>query len=104
VISVPGADSQALFATDEFCGEARSALPPQLGMQMARRCLSRDLPILNDKQVARANAYDGLNVMLCFEGWEQDGLSREQILAVREKQSEAFHLSQQRVSREGISH
>src|SRR5450432_2061329 len=30
---------------------------------------------------------------MCFEGWERDGLSREEFLAVREKQSEAFHLA-----------
>jgi DNA-binding CsgD family transcriptional regulator len=50
------------------------------------------LPALNREQFAHANARAGLNVVLCFEGWAYDGLSAEQILAVRAKQSEALHL------------
>jgi hypothetical protein len=83
----------AFFVTDEFCSEAQSTLPPYLGLHMARHYSSRELPILNCQQVARANAHDGLNVLMCFEGWERNGLSREQFLAVREKQSEAFRLT-----------
>jgi hypothetical protein len=83
----------AFFVTDEFCSEARSTLPPYFGLHMARHYSSRELPILNRQQVARANAHDGLNVLMCFEGWERNGLSREQFLAVREKQSEAFRLA-----------
>jgi hypothetical protein len=82
-----------MFATDEFCCEAQSMLPPYLGMQLAQRYLSHDLPVLTPEQVARANADDGLNVMMCFGGWDHDGLSRNQILAVREKQSDAFRIA-----------
>lgn len=82
-----------VFVTDEFCCEAQSTLPPYLGVQVARHYLSHELPVLNREQVARANAVGGLNVMMCFGGWAHEGLSREQILAVREKQSEAFHLA-----------
>lgn len=85
--------SATLFATDEFCHKARSTLRPYLGVQVARHYLARESLVLNREQVARANAHDGLNVMLCFGGWKHDGLSREQILAVREKQDEAFHLA-----------
>ena len=85
--------SATVFATDEFCSEAESTLPPHLGVQLALQYLSRELPVLKQEQVARANAREGLNVVMCFEGWKLDGLSREQILAVREKQSEAFHLA-----------
>jgi hypothetical protein len=81
------------FATDKFCCQARSTLPPYLGVQVARHYLSHELPLLNREQIARANANGGLNVMMCFAGWDYDGLSREQILAVRERQSEAFHLA-----------
>jgi len=81
-----------VFATDKFCCEVQSTLPPYLGVEVARCYLSRELPVLNREQVARANARDGLNVMMCFGGWEHDGMLREQILAVREKQVEAFHL------------
>src|SRR5262245_58253830 len=61
-----------LFVTDEFCSEARSKLPPYLGLELARRYLARELPVLNRDQVASVNACGGLNVMLCFEGWTQD--------------------------------
>jgi hypothetical protein len=84
--------SAILFATDEFCSEARLEFPPYLGVELARHYLSRELPVLNREQVARANARDGLNVMMCFEGWAHDGLSPEQVFAVRAKQNEAFHL------------
>jgi hypothetical protein len=82
-----------VFATDEFCRKAQSALPPRLSVQIAEQYLSHDLPVLNREQVAWANAHDGLNVIMCFGGWERDGLLPEQILAVREKQSEAFQLA-----------
>jgi hypothetical protein len=81
------------FVTDEFCSEAQSTLPPYFGLHMAQYYSSRELPILNRQQVARANARDGLNVLICFEGWKRDGLSREQFMSVREKQSEAFRLA-----------
>ena len=85
--------STAVFVTDEFCAEARLTLPPYLAVQLARRYVSRQLPVLTRGQIARANAGDGLNVVMCFEGWPQDGLSPEQFLVVREKQKEAFHLA-----------
>jgi hypothetical protein len=85
--------SAIVFVTDEFCSEARLTLPPYLGIELARRHLSRQLPVLNGGQVAWANAGDGLNVVMCFEGWAQGGFSPEQFLAIREKQSEAFHLA-----------
>jgi hypothetical protein len=85
--------SAIVFATDEFCSEARSTLAPHLSVEFARRYASRQLPALNREQVARANAGDGLNVVMCFEGWAQDEFSSDQLLAVREKQGEAFHLA-----------
>ena len=82
-----------VFVTDKFCSEARSKLPPHLGVELVRRYLSHQLPVLNREQVAEANAGDGLNVAMCFEGWTHDRLSHEQVLAVREKQSEALHFA-----------
>ena len=82
-----------VFVTDEFCTEARSTLPPYLGIELARRYVSRHLPVLNRRQIARANAGDGLNVLLSFEGWITDGLSPEEVLAVQERQSEALHFA-----------
>ena len=73
-----------VFVTDDFCSEARSTLPPYLGVELAQRYHSYELPILNREQVARANARGGLNVMMCFEGWAQYGFSPEQFLAVVE--------------------
>jgi len=85
--------SAIVFVTDEFCSEARSTLPPYLGVQMARHYSSHELPILNRQQIARANAHNGLNVLICFGGCDHDRLSRAQFLALREKQSEAFRLA-----------
>ena len=82
-----------VFVTDEFCSEARLTLPPYLGVELARRYLSRQLPVLSRERIAQANADDGLNVVMCFEGWGEDGYAFEQILAIREKQSEAFSLA-----------
>lgn len=84
--------SAVLFVTDEFCSEARSKLRPYLGVELAQQYLSGELPVLNREQIAHANTGDGLNVITCFEGWAHDGLSPEELLAVRTKQSEAFHL------------
>ena len=84
--------SAVLFVTDEFCSTARAKLRPYVGAELAGQYPSRQLPVLNRKEVARANADDGLNVMMCFEGWAHDSLLPEQLLAVRAKQSEALHL------------
>jgi DNA-binding CsgD family transcriptional regulator len=84
--------SATVFVTDEFCCQARSVLPPYLGMQLVRSYLSGDLPVLSGKQVARTNAGDGLNVLMCFEGSDYSGLSEGQLFAAREKQNKAFHL------------
>jgi DNA-binding CsgD family transcriptional regulator len=85
--------SAIVFVTDEFCLEARSTLPPYLCVDLTGRYLLHQSPVLNPEQVASANAAEGLNVVMCFEGWACDGLSPEQVLALREKQSEAFHLA-----------
>jgi hypothetical protein len=85
--------SATVFVTDEFCREAQSTVSPCLGLHIARHYLSHELPVLNREQVAQANARNGLNLLMCFEGGGHDGLSRDQMLAVREKQSEAFHLA-----------
>jgi len=84
--------SAVLFVTDDFCSEARVKLPPYLDVELARQYLSGELPVLKHEQVARANAGAGLNVVMCFEGWAHDGLSPEQVLAVRAKQGEALRL------------
>ena len=84
--------SAVLFVTDEFCVEARSKLPPYLGFELTRQYLSGELAVLNREQVARANAGAGLNAIVCFEGWAHDGLSSEQVLAVRARQGEALRL------------
>ncbi len=82
-----------IFATDDFCSAAQSTLPPYLGVQIARHYLSDVAPVLQREQVAQANAREGLNVIMCFECWKLGGLSPEQVLAVREKQSGAFHMT-----------
>jgi DNA-binding CsgD family transcriptional regulator len=81
----------AAFVTDEFCSEARSTLPPYLGVELARRYLSRQLPVLNREQIAQANAHEGLNVLMCFERYALDIFSRERFLVVRERQNESLN-------------
>jgi DNA-binding CsgD family transcriptional regulator len=85
--------SAMVFVTDEFCSEARSTLPPYLSVDLTRRYLSHQSPVLNREQVAHANGGDGLNVVICFEGRACDDLSPGQVLALRQKQSEALHLA-----------
>src|SRR5262245_48775574 len=45
-----------VFVTDEFCLNARSRLHSYLGVELAERYLSCQLPVLNGEQIARANA------------------------------------------------
>ncbi|HJY53746.1 MAG TPA: hypothetical protein VKD89_06960 [Candidatus Udaeobacter sp.] len=82
-----------MFVADEFCAQARSTLPPYLSVELARRYWSGHLPVLDREQIARANAGDGLNVVMFCEGWTRDGFSPEQFLAILEKQGEALHLA-----------
>jgi hypothetical protein len=81
-----------VFVSDKFCSEARSTLHPFLGLQLIGQYLSRQSPVLNREQIALANAGGGLNVVMCFEGWNHDGMSPEQVLATREKQVDASRL------------
>src|SRR5215510_10778040 len=83
----------SVFATDEFCSEARSTLPPYLSVELARRYSSRHSPTLKRDRVARANGDGGLNVVMCFQGWARDGSSPERSLAILEKHGEALHLA-----------
>jgi DNA-binding CsgD family transcriptional regulator len=82
-----------VFLTDEFCSEARSTLPPYLAADLARRYLSRQLPALSREQIGWGNSGDGLNAVMCFEGWAHHELSPEQLLVLREKQNWALHLA-----------
>lgn len=82
-----------VFVTDEFCSEARSTLRPYLSVELARRYCSGRSPVLNREQIAKANADDGLNVVMCCEGWTRDRLTRGQLLAILEKQGQALHLA-----------
>jgi len=83
----------AMFVTAEFCAEARSTGAPFLGIEFTRRYLSGDLPVLTRTEIADANATDGLNLVVCFEGPERSGLLGEHYLAVHDKRSEAFDLA-----------
>src|SRR5262249_13812642 len=69
-----------VFVTDKFCSEARSTLPPYLSVELTRQNLSRQSPVLNREQIARANAGAGLNVVMCFEGLAHDEVWPEQFL------------------------
>ena len=83
----------AIFATDAFVAEARSTLRPFLGMRLAQHYLEGELSVLSASEIARANAAEGLNLVVCFEGWDTNALPREEWLAVRERQCTAFHVA-----------
>lgn len=83
----------AIFVTDEFCAEARAAKSSFLGLELVRRYLSGNLPILTRAEAARAHAGEGVNIVLCFAGPERSLLSGEGYLPLCEKRSEAFHLA-----------
>jgi len=83
----------AMFVTDDFCSALKSGASPFLGVQLVRRYLSNELPVLTRSEIARRNARDGLNLILCFEGPERGTLSGEHYLPLREKREEAFHLA-----------
>jgi DNA-binding NarL/FixJ family response regulator len=83
----------AVFVTDEFCQELRSAITPFLSIRLVRCYLAGELPILTRTEIARANDRDGLNLVLCFEGPERGTLSGERYLPLREKRHEAFQLA-----------
>jgi hypothetical protein len=85
----------SIFVTDSFCSEARTKLPPYLGLQIARRFLRSKLPVLDRTQIALANSKTGVSVMACYCGTQCDLLSSEHVFAVREKMAEAFRLAHQ---------
>lgn len=83
----------ALFASDRFCSEIASMMPPFLGIQVVRNYQSRQRSILNRAEIADAHAKDGLNLIVCFEGPERSRLLGDQYLALHEKRCEALHLA-----------
>jgi DNA-binding CsgD family transcriptional regulator len=82
-----------IFVTDAFCREARTTLPPYMGLQVTRRYLAGKLPVLDHDQVAFANARTGVNVLMCHSGKQSDYVSFEHLLPLREKMAEAFRLA-----------
>lgn len=85
----------SIFVADAFCREARTDLPPYLGLQIARRFEERKLPVLDRDQIALANSKAGVSVMTCYCGTDCDYLSPGHVLAIREKMAEAFRLAHQ---------
>jgi len=56
----------SVFVTDDFVRELKTA-PFWFGPELIRRAVRGDFPILRDKQLRKANAQDGLN-LLVWEG------------------------------------
>ncbi len=108
----------AVFVTDAFCRKTQSAVPlkyqkrrkgkkeikafsaeaptvlsPYLEIELVRLYLSRKLPVLTRSEIARANAGQGLNVLVCFSGLEKSVLPCRQSLALRKKRCAAFDLA-----------
>jgi hypothetical protein len=85
----------SIFVADAFCSEARTKLPPYLGLQIARRFQESELPALDRNQIAFANSRAGVSVVTGFCGTQCESLASEGVFAVREKLAEAFHLAHQ---------
>lgn len=83
----------AVFVTDAFCEDAKEILSPFFGIELTRLHLAKQLPVLTRAQIAEANGAEGLNVVICYEGWREGALSFQDSLAVREKQSAALYLA-----------
>lgn len=82
----------ALFVTDAFCEEMKRKSPPFFSVELARLYLEGELPVLSRAEIAEANAGQGLNLMICFDGRKEEALSGQEALAIREKQSAALQL------------
>jgi hypothetical protein len=54
----------SVFVTDDFVRELKRPPLFWFGPELARRIVHGDSPVLNDKQVATANAHDGLNLVV----------------------------------------
>jgi hypothetical protein len=85
----------SIFVADAFCSEARTRLPPYLGLQITRRFRQGKLPALDRDQIALANSKTGISAVTAFSGTQCDALPDERVFAVREKVAEAFRLAHQ---------
>ena len=85
--------SAALFVTDAFCEEAKNRSPAFIGVDLARLYLEDEMPVLTRTEIAVANAGQGLNLLICFDGRKEEAFSRQETLAIREKQSVALQLA-----------
>jgi hypothetical protein len=56
------------FVTDDFMREALTTLPPHLGLQVVRRWRSGKRVHLNNREIARDNAGEGLNLLTIAYG------------------------------------
>ena len=79
-----------VFATDDFIREALTTLPPHLGLQAVRRWRSGKRVHLSQREIARDNAGDGLNLVTIAYGtncWTRvpfsTGMLREGLEAFR---------------------
>jgi len=76
----------SVFVTDGFMTEARGAREPYLTNRLIQRELSGSTsPVLRPKSIARANAEEGLNVIIIHAG-----APRERAYAIRHSLRESF--------------
>jgi DNA-binding CsgD family transcriptional regulator len=80
----------SVFVTDEFVEEARTTLPPYIGLQVLDRWAGGRCPILRFEDVARANAGEGINVLALHGGWLEEGVSAEEVAQIRHLLLESF--------------
>lgn len=80
----------SVFVTASFAEEARTRLPPPLAAQVSRQALEGVSPVLSREEVGRANAGEGLNLLVLMIGWATGRLSAEEVRWVKAKLMEAF--------------
>jgi len=69
----------SLFVTDRFVKEARTDLPPFLGLQLMEKWKKGEKAFLEREEIARANAGEGLNAAIIHYGLDGTRLSKEDV-------------------------
>jgi DNA-binding CsgD family transcriptional regulator len=79
----------SVFVTDEFTRRALAG-SPFLSRDFLRLWVEDRKPYLSKKEVAIANAEEGLNLLVLHYGWKVGKLSEEELQQVRLRQAECF--------------
>lgn len=79
----------SVFVADWFADQAAS-MPPYIGPRFLELYGQGRSPILTRKEVAHANAHQGLNVFFLHVGWPEDRLTALEVKHIRHFLADAF--------------